>query len=270
MEPSIINEIDFWSGNRSKIRQKYERKVLDAVLSITIEEYGNYQIKETTTEYPGRQESAVFSDKNHHLFVTVAGNQKFKPNDMIVIATPIANNLLGYRIPIVKTTNKLELLQAHQSGTIKHLKHGIPETWSDATIFRHNNYKVAEEGNFDDVFKRLNAGRFDYTTFGVNEVISVFKNKAAFFNTLTIEPSIMFFYPFPLVFYVHPDMPYLANRIDKGLNKLIDTGQLDKIFNHYYVHVVEDLQLHDREIIILENPLIPKEFATIQPTLLEK
>lgn len=259
--------IDFWNGNRSAIRQQYEREVLEAVLNATITEFGDFKITETLTEYPGIQESLVFKEKNHHLFVTIAGNQKFKDDDMIVIAKPIAKNLLGYRIPIIQKKDAEKFRAISASEQLKELAHGIPETWSDATIFRHNGYKVTEEGDFDDVFERLVSGNFDYTAFGANEVRSVFENRAFKHETLSIETNLMLFYPFPLVFYVNPDMPDLAKRIDVGLEAIIKSGELDAIFDRYYANIVQVLNLESRTLFLLENPLIPKEFADLKPDL---
>ena len=163
-------EIDFWNGNRSEIRQLYEREILEAVLKSTIKKHGDFNIKESFAEYPGTQESHVFSEKNHHLFVTVAGNQKFANEEKIVISKPIAKNLLGYRILIIKTNDVEKFKDVSDNQILKKYAQGIPETWSDAEIFRFNNFNVIEEGTFDTIFEQLSNGKFDYVTFGANEV----------------------------------------------------------------------------------------------------
>ena len=259
--------VDFWSGNRSAIRQDYEREVLKAILEATEKKYGHWKIKETATEYPGDQESKVFSEKQHDLFVTVAGNQKFDEEDVLRVPKPIAKNLLGYRIPIIHSKNAGKLKEALQDNKLRDLVHGIPKTWSDATIFRFNDYKVAEEGDFDDIFQRLDAGNFDYTTFGVNEVVSIYKNRASRFESLMIEKDMMYFYPFPLVFYVNPEEAELAKRINKGLEIIQNNDVLDTIFNRYYEDITNDLNLKNREIIPLKNPLIPDHFSKLKPDL---
>jgi hypothetical protein len=264
---SKIMEIDFWNGNRSEIRQLYEREILEAILKVTIDKYGDFKIKESFSEYPGTQESLVFSEKNHHLFVTIAGNQKFSDEEKIVILKPIAKNLLGYRIPIIKSKDVEKFKKNIDNKKLKSYELGIPETWNDAAIFRFNNYKVAEEGTFDDIFERLSEGKFDYVTFGANEVSSVFENRASKLKTLEIETDLLFFYPFPLVFYVNPGMPKLAERVELGLQKITDSGELDAVFNKYYANIVQNLQLDKRTLFVLENPLIPKEFAYLQPNI---
>jgi hypothetical protein len=259
--------VDFWNGNRSEIRKEFECEVLKAILSITVSEFGSFKIEENVTEYPGLEESVVFSEKKHHLFVTVAGNQKFNPGDFIMIAQPIAKNLLGYRIPIIKQIDADKFQSSVSLSQLQQLRNGIPVSWSDATIFRYNGYNVAEEGDFDDVFERLSGGKFDYTCFGANEVQRVFKNRGSKNDTLTMDDNIMFFYPFPLVFYVNPQMPELAERIEIGLKKISETGKLDTIFKSYYANIVEELGLQKRKVFLLKNPLIPSEFAHLKPDL---
>lgn len=264
-----MTEIDFWNGNRSEIRQLYEREILEAVLKSTIKKYGDFSIKESFTEYSGTEESKAFSKKNHHLLVTIAGNQKFADEEKIVISKPIAKNLLGYRILIINAKDAKKFSEIKDAEILKKYVQGIPKTWSDAAIFRYNNFIVSEEGNFDDIFKRLSRANFDYVTFGANEVLSVFENRASKLKTLEIESKLLIFYPFPLVFYVNPTMPELAKRVEEGLQIITASGELDAIFNNYYSDIVDTLQMDKRTLFVLDNPLIPNEFANLQPNLVE-
>lgn len=120
--------VDFWSGNRSEARQVYERQVLEAALEATRAEYGPWQISETMDEYPGEEEALVFAEKDHDLFVTIAGNQKFRDEDMIVIAHPIARNLLGYRIAIIRAEDAGKFNTVDSLEQARQLNHGIPES----------------------------------------------------------------------------------------------------------------------------------------------
>ena len=183
-----------------------------------------------------------------------------------MISKPLARNLLGYRILIIKDKDTFKFKEAN-SKDIKQLTLGIPETWSDADIFRTNEFKVSEKGSFDDIFNRLVSGEFDYTTFGANEVESIFKNRASQHADLSIENSLMFFYPFPLVFYVNPKKPQLAMRIEKGLENIENKGVLNGIFDSYYKLLIENLNLKHRKITLLNNPLIPDQFADLKPDL---
>jgi hypothetical protein len=77
----------------------------------------------------------------------------------------------------------------------------------------------------------------------------------------------LLFYPFPLVFYINPDLPKLAERIKEGLQSIISTGKLDTIFNAHYGKITAQLNLNSRRIFVLENPLIPDEFRYMTPDI---
>ncbi len=259
--------VDLWNGNRSMARQVYERQVLEAVLQSTESEFGCWKLEENLDEYPGEEEALVFSEKGHDLFVTIAGNQKFGEGDMLVIPELLTKNLLGYRIPIIREEDAALFEAITEKQELQELEHGIPLAWSDAIIFRENGYSVVEEGDFDDIFDRLEAGVFDYSAYGANEVLGIYENRASRRDGLTIDQNILLFYQFPLVFYVNPELPELAERIGAGMQKIIASGELDAIFNEHYSDIVEQLNLDKRVLFVLDNPLIPEEYAGLKPDL---
>ncbi len=270
MQEGLVQDrttVDFWNGNRSAARQNYERKVLTAVLEATEAEYGPWEIVENIDEYPGDDEALVFSEKGHDLFVTIAGNQKFEEGDMIVIPELLTKNLLGYRIPIIRQEDAGLFEAISVEEELQQLSHGIPLTWSDAVIFRENGYQVVEDGDFDDIFDRLEAGLFDYSAYGANEVAGVYENRASKRDGLVIDENLLLFYQFPLVFYVNPELTELAARIEAGMQEIMTNGELDAIFDRHYGNIVEELNLDKRILFILDNPLIPDQFRDLRPDL---
>jgi len=256
--------INFWNGNRSAPRQVYEREVLYAVLEATKEEWGDYKINENLEDYPGKMESLAFSVKNDDVLITIAGNQKFNKDDVIMIPIPLMKNLLGYQIPIIRKEDENRFNNIHETGDIQKMMHGIPKTWTDVEIFKHNSYNVLEDGDFDDIFERLSIKLFDYTAFGANEILELYRERDLKQKGLVIEKNILLFYPFPLVFYVNPTQPKLAERIVEGLDNIIDSGKLEKIYQKHFGDINSQLQLSKRKLFVLENPMLPSEFKHIQ------
>lgn len=259
--------IKFWNGNKTPSRQQYEREILDAALKATATK-GPYAIEESRTEYPlAEDEASVFRSKGFDIFGTVAGNQKLANEQKILIPLPLMKGILGYRILIVRKADAQKFAAIKSAGELKKLRMGIPSTWADAGLFRHNGYPVVEKGSFDDLFQRLENNEFDYVTFGANEVTGVFTERAAKSGKLVIEPSLLVYYPFPLVFYVNPQQPAVADRITEGVKTISTNGELDKIFNRYYGDVLGQLNLPTRTRITLENPILPKEMANFKPAI---
>jgi hypothetical protein len=69
------------------------------------------------------------------------------------------------------------------------------------------------------------------------------------------------------VFYVNPDLPKLAERIGQGMQNITSSGKLDAIFNAHYGKIIAQLNLNNRRIFVLDNPLLPDEFRYIGPNL---
>ncbi len=84
---------------------------------------------------------------------------------------------------------------------------------------------------------------------------------------MIIDQNILIFYPFPLVFYVNPNFPEMAERIEQGLQSIGASGKLDAIFDAHYGEITEQLNLDSRRIFELDNPLIPDAFRHLAPNL---
>lgn len=260
--------IKLWNGNKTASRQQYEREILEAALNATIAAHGNYQLQEDKTDYPlAADEASVFRSKGFDIFGTVAGNTKLANEKKILIPLPLMKGLLGYRILIIRAADKEKFVAIKSAQQLQQLRMGIPSTWADAELFRHNGYKVEEKGSFDDLFTRLENNEFDYVTFGANEVTGVFSERAAKSGKLIVDSSLVVFYPFPLVFYVNPDSKALAARVTEGLQIISANGELDKIFNRYFAADLAAVNLPARAMIKLKNPILPAEMADFKPSL---
>ena len=258
------NRIDLWSGCRTTFRRVYEREVLEAALEATKDEYGNWVIVEHTQDYHGDRESLTFREYGHDLFATIAGNRKMADERKIVVYTPIQNGLLGYRSLIIREEDRVKFSAIHCEEELKKLQVGIPDSWSDAEFFRCNGFNVVERGTYDDIFQRLHNREFDFTALGINEIHSVFLEKAEEVKGLAMVDHIMIYYPLPLLFYVNPDAPELAERIDKGMKIISENKTMDNIFISHNKDILDSLNLSGRKLIRLENPILPKEMADFE------
>ncbi|MFO8029021.1 MAG: hypothetical protein R6U28_04100 [Cyclonatronaceae bacterium] len=51
------------------------------------------------------------------------------------------------------------------------------------------------------------------------------------------------------------------------MQNIMESGELGGIFDEHYGDIVEQLNLDKRILFVLDNPLIPDEFADLQPDL---
>jgi hypothetical protein len=264
-----MQNVVFWNGNKSPARQSYETALLQACINVTNEEYGPADVRVDNTDYPSADDEANIFTEGADILVTVAGNVKFKDKEKSVIHQPLTKGLLGYRLLLVRDESLTKFAQIKQPQQLQSLSIGIPHTWADADLFRHNRYRVIEQGSLDDLFMLLNNGTFDYVALGVNEIEEIFKHRAIPIGGISIEPSLMLYYPFPLVFYVNPHKPVLAERIDKGLKLIGLSGEHEALFSQHHGNVAQRLNLRNRQIFTLTNPMLPDDMADFSASLLD-
>ena len=265
--------ITFWNGNKSAARQAFEKELLQASLKATATQYGSWTLNIDSNNYSPTEEGNIFSatlsgTQSADVLVTVAGNTKFNNKPKIMISQPLTKGLLGYRLLMVKDQSLPAFRKINTVEDLQALSIGIPESWADAELFRQNAYSVTEKGSFDDLFIRLKKGEFDYTALGANEIEAAFEQRVAPVGGISIEPTMMIYYPFPLVFYVNPDKPELAERLEQGLKIIQANGDYDKLFIKHHGDVVERLNLKNRKVFTLKNPILPKSMSPFQSTLL--
>jgi hypothetical protein len=263
-----MQTIRFWNGNKTSARQAYELALLDGCLRATQVESGSYSLLLDNNDYPEPQDEGNIFASGCDVIVTVAGNVKFRTKQKIVINQPLAKGLLGYRLLIVRNESLPMLQNLRESKELQALSVGVPATWADAELFRQNHFNVVEKGTLDDIFIRLRDKEFDFVALGANEIEEVFARHVEAFDDMSIETSMMIYYPFPLVFYVNPNNPALALRLETGLLTIMQNGQYETLFRKHHGDVVGRLNLKKRKIFSLQNALLPQEMNNISTTLL--
>lgn len=264
-EATVIN---FWNGNKTPGRQAYEREVLDAVLLATRKGYGNVPVVEDRRDLPvASDETAIFRKGGADIFGTVAGNPKLANENKLLIPFPMMKGLLGYRLLIIRAEDQGKYSAIESVEDLRALTNGVPDGWAEVDLFRANGIAVEADLRFDNLFEKLAEQQFDYTTFGGNEIEQVFSEHVASRRELALEQQLLVYYPFPLVFYVTPNDPILAQRISQGMAIISRNGVLDGIFEQHFGETVRRLNLSKRHKLVLNNPLLPEELKGFQPDL---
>ncbi|USD67072.1 ABC transporter substrate-binding protein [Vibrio sp. SCSIO 43136] len=238
------HSIKFWNGNKSPIRQHHELELTQALLG------KHYTIIEDKTDYSSaKQEGEIFLN-GADLLVTVKGNTKFHGYDHIVLDQPLAQGILGKRLLVATQEKSMHLSQLTHLDQLKAFRSGIPATWADADLFRHNGCKVVEQGSLETMFQDLVNDECDYFALGANEVQSLLKQYASHKQELAIVPNVMLRYPMNLVYYIHPEQGEIANQLSQSVNQEVITS----IYNKHYGDIEKSLGLSARYTIVMENP----------------
>lgn len=263
-----MNIVKFWNGNKSPARQAYELELLRLCLLGDETNGSLLKIEVDNTDYPSAVDEGNIFSKGCDVLVTVAGNVKFANKDKIEINQPICMGLLGCRALVIRSEDSALFASISSAPTLQKLSAGIPATWADAELFRHNGYKVVEKGSLNDIFSRLKNHQCDYVALGAIEIDDLYAQFGYPLGSLQIESTLLLYYPLPLVFYVNPQRASLAKQLQLGLTAIMQNGQHQHLFNKHFGEVLEGLALSSRTLISLENANLPASLQNFRPSTL--
>lgn len=230
----------------------HNNELFKRALEITEDEFGPFELENVDVIMTSNRElRAVENGIIINATITPANEQWDK--QLISIQTPIRLGLLSYRLLLV---NKIDLPKFKNVNTLDDLKQltaGLLHDWKTTAIFKAHNFKMVESHNFEGLFLMLNKHRFDYIPRAIYEVNDELNAQKSILNNIVVEPTIALFIPTITYIYVSPKTPRLAKRLDTGLKKLFNNGELKKILEKYYAVDIDRAKLNQRKIIKIES-----------------
>ena len=176
---------------------------------------------------------------------------------LLLICIPIDRGLLGYRLFLINPDESEFFAGLGGAEQIKQLLAAQEHDWPDYKILVHNGFKVTPTTNYEGLFLMLKRGRIKYFPRSVTEILPEIQDHPQL--PLAVAPRWALYYPAPVYFFVSKQRPELAAAIEKGLLIAIEDGSMQMLFEQHFADHVAQLKLREREIIILENPLLSAE-----------
>ncbi len=198
------------------------------------------------------QRSMASSESDLHLAWMMTNDER--EQDMLAVPVPLFMGLIGWRIPLLAQADQ-ELERRWQPEDWPQLFAGQMADWPDTDILQANDFSVVTTSSYVPLFHMLAARRFDYFPRSVIEV----EQELETHRHLGIQMSErwLLHYPAAMYFFVSPQAPELAQELHQGLLALHDSGEFLQIFTHHYGNLIERLSLSQRQVIRLDNPLLP-------------
>jgi len=170
------------------------------------------------------------------------------------IRIPIDRGLIGWRLLLIHQDNEEKIKQLDE----KQLKTSLSvqgSDWPDYPILKANQFKVLGSGDFDGMFKMLQAKRIDYFPRSVTELWPELQQRSGM--SLTVAPKWVLHYPAALYFFVRKNNIELANAIEIGLLRAIEDGSMQQLFLQHFSSAIQQADLKSRTVIPLNNPILP-------------
>lgn len=246
--------------------RNYDSPPVHALIELAMEEtpeYGPYKIRRSIVMGQGRAVRELA--EGHSDLVTIANvaTSLEREQELMAVPIPIDGGLLGLRVCVIKASNQALFANIHSLDDLisRGISIGQGRHWPDTPILRANGVNVITNTRFETLFKMLENDRFDCFARGVNEVLfdlNEIKN-----SNLTIEPNLLIAYPMPSYFFVAPDDHETAMRIQLGMERAIRDGRFAKYLKGFYLIAVNMLNLEQRTLLVLNNPLLSEDAKAI-------
>jgi hypothetical protein len=257
----------YWDWGRTPRRDDYQVAALTLALEKTTSSHGPFSlIRVTDTMSTTRVHREIHAGQRLNVHAGPWRDVKAdEPQERgIMIDTPILSGLLGYRFLLVRKGELPAFKAITEAAQLKRLVAGMGRGWVDATILRHNGYKVEDSGNVATLVDMLVNKRFDYLPLSATEAGSMLTPE------LALVPDLVMYYPLPSFFYVSASEPRLAARLAKGMAMAKRDGSLDELTARHFQREIKQLKSSTMRCLVLANPTLPKAYAAEPPLLLRK
>lgn len=183
------------------------------------------------------------------------------------IRIPILKGLLGQRVFLIRQDRQADFSRIKTIAQLAALRAGQGSHWPDTEILRANGLNVHTSPHYELLFTMLKGGRFDYFPRGINEAWPELLAHPD--EGMAVESDLLLQYPAPMYFFVKHGDTALAQRIETGLQQLIENGEMDQLFlNHPSIKpVLESAELANRRVFMLRNPTLPDATPLNDPRL---
>ncbi|MBD9424831.1 transporter substrate-binding domain-containing protein [Pseudomonas sp. PDM15] len=176
---------------------------------------------------------------------------------LLPVRIPLDKGLYGWRIALLRADQPNLLQGVHNLSDLGRLRAGQGHDWPDTAILRGQGLRVEVSSSYESLFLMLEARRFDYFPRAVLEVEDELRHNRQ--RPLVADRYLVLHYPTALYFFFSPNDPQLAEIVRQGLELALADGSFERVFQQYHGADLRRVALEQRQIIELDNPLLPPQ-----------
>jgi len=248
----------------------YADRLLDLALDLSRDKYGPYRVVRQREETVIRRQLLELS-RGGRLSVAVAMPTQEWLDGALPVRVPIMRGLASFRFFLGRDSEQPLYESVKTIHDLRALTIGQGPGWSSAKILEDNRFKVVYGGAHPTLIPMLHSGRFQLLMRSVYEVEPELRAQRAAYPGLAVVDDFAVFTYMPMYFFVAKDQPRLAERLEYGLKKAYASGQLDRLFQHYFSDSLTLLKNKRVRFLHLPNTNIdPGFFERDRPYLLDE
>jgi hypothetical protein len=240
------------------LRGQYMDTLLIRALRISQEKYGPFTIVRLKADYPSHGVLQLL-EKGDLINVSVAMTSDEWEKKAIPVRIPLRRGIFKYRLLMVHKDNLEKFKNITNLEQLKKLPVGLKRGWTIRSILETLDFNIVDVDSYDLIFEMLHEKHFAYTIRGIHEIYEEHKLRKRFFDDLVVEPTILLHLPAPSYFFVSPQFPKIAERLEFGLETMVASGELQQLFEETFSKYIDILDLKNRRVIDVDNPLLPEK-----------
>lgn len=252
---AALDTVITFAPHPSDKRHDYPLALLELALRKTVSDFGPFNLLKS---YGGSTRNRTLTEliEGKRLNVAVAATRPEWENKTIPVRIPILKDLLDYRLLLVTRENVRRFAHIRTYSDLKTVRFGTRIQWTTTRILKGHGFRVVTSPNFEGLFGMLSYGRCDAMIRGLFEIYDEYETHSKDYPNLMIEPTLALRLPTPSFFFVSPETPRLARRIEAGLRRAQKDGSFDALFKEYFGDNKVKAGLEGRRIIQIPNPFL--------------
>jgi hypothetical protein len=184
---------------------------------------------------------------------------------LVPVRIPVDMGLLSYRVMMIRRADQRLFDRVRTVQDMLALSSGAMPGWQIGAILKQQGAIVHETSQYDALFTMLAAGRFEYLSRGIAEIIPELAARQGSLPQLTVETGLLVQVALPQYFFVSPRTPRLAERLTDGMKAMMADGSLARMVRMAHAEDIARLNLADRRVIRLDNPFLPPGTPDLPP-----
>lgn len=239
---------------RNDLQKNYLSAVLEASLIATVDEYGPYKLSQ---DFPGvlRERAVRELEKGGRINTMVTTLRDEYIGKVLIVPFPIRRGILSYRLALVHKDDRNIFADMNSADQLNSYTIGLYSDLSTFAMMKSQGYPTVSTVSHHAMFSMLEHKRFEYTFRGVHEIFDELNRLQDDVPNVIVEKSRAFHLFLPTLVFVSPREPRLAERIEKGLVRIFESGKFISLFQQFYRDEIAQSKLHRRKIIKLMSPL---------------
>lgn len=237
-------------------RYLYEKQLLTLALDLTKAKYGDYKLLPSQPNISVKQTELLAKNGHFKNFFFKFSYSDALANKLLAIPFPIDRGIAGYRVSLIAQSNQALLKNVKNIRQLKNKTIVQGVGWLDSNILSANGLSVFTIAKYNKMFEMIANERAELFFRGINEWLNEYKIMQTHQPNISYDKHIALHYALPRFFFTSQNNTKNAKRVQQGLLKAYQTGQLQTLWRSHYAKSIQASQLSTRHLIKLKNPYI--------------